>query len=149
MSMHGLNHHDPPFDTVIDIATRHRASEISPVSSAPRPVGFISVFPREVTHSRRQVDRVIRGSLLYESAEMYMTTVARSAGRSSQVPTVMREGPISFTVVSPHESIPVRPPLLAVDILLSLLERDVHVPINRLELACLGWSVAAYVKSYR
>lgn len=41
-----------------------------------------------------------------------------------------------FTIVPSHKGVAVGPPLLSVDVLLRLLERDVHVAVHGLQLAC-------------
>lgn len=46
ISMQGLDHHDPPFNTSLDIATRHRASKISLVPADQSPLGSARSFPR-------------------------------------------------------------------------------------------------------
>ena len=42
----------------------------------------------------------------------------------------------NVTIVAPNESIAIIPSQLAVDVLFSLLERNIHVAINRLKLPC-------------
>lgn len=63
-------------------------------SSAGHLLGPDWRFIIQATRSQRRVHRVVIGGLHYESAEMYMTAVTESAGRSSEVLIVMREGSI-------------------------------------------------------
>lgn len=44
---------------------------------------------------------------------------------------------LKFTIVAPNKGVPVTPLLNTVDILLRLLEGDVHVPVYGLQLAFL------------
>lgn len=67
---------------------------------------------------------------------MYMTR--RYCGQSAWLEKPDSNLIEGLTIVSSHKGVPIRPPLLAVDVLLGLLESDVHVAIDRLQFTCVG-----------
>jgi len=80
--------------------------------------------------SGRQHSGIPSASLVpdHESAEMYMTVSDVSRGEHDGVA-------LRHTIVSSYECISVRSPLDTVHVLLRLFKGDVHVAVNRLQLA--------------
>ena len=78
-------------------------------------------------------------SEVYESAEMYVTgqmLAIFSIPTLQTSPHSLESGMRERTIVAPHKSIAVATPHLAVHKLTRALERDVHVAVDGLELAC-------------
>lgn len=89
-------------------------------------------FEAAVAIVRSTVCHILSCSRVYDSAEMYMTAIDQLVSG----PVTETRGALSkITIVSSHKGVAVGTPLLPIDPLLCLLERNVHVPINGLQFA--------------